>query len=142
MGLLKAIVRPLWKVSTPLRRPVARLWHDSIRRAVTASLQEQAPLLSQLDGTAPALARIEQSYPPALGRIEHILRAVAEDARVARVLAEDHGAEANALMDSVIRELARLQLLVEDLWERMAESENLSAPDLSVVGTAQRREVG
>lgn len=142
MGLLKEIVRPFWRVTAPVRRPFVRAWQNSIRRVVTATLQEQAAHLAHIDGTAPALERIEATYPPALGRIEHILRLVAEDARVARTMAVHNGNEANVLMDSVIRELARLQLLVEDLRERMDESESLVAPDLSVVGTTRHREVG
>lgn len=142
MGLLRWISQPLWKASTPLRRPMARMWHDSIRRAVTASLQEQAAHLAQLDGTAPALARIEESYPPALGRIEHILRAVAEDARLTRAAVEHQGDEANVVMDSVIRELARLQLLIEDLQERVGTVELRSATDLTVLRADRHREVG
>jgi hypothetical protein len=148
MSLLKTILRPFWKASAPVRRPFARLWHESIRRAVTAALQEQAAHLAQLDGTAPALARMEEAYPPALGRIEHIVRVIAEDARVARAYVEHHGDEANVLMDSVIRELSRLQLLVEDLRERVEDAESASelespaAMDLSVVGSPPHREVG
>ena len=138
MGLLRTIARPAWVVTRPLRRPIARVWHDSIRRAVAATLEERAATLAQIDGVSQALARIEATYPHSLGRIEHALGVIAEDARVARAYAEHHGAEANVLMDGVIRELARLQLLVEELVER-ADAE---APDLSVVGAAPRREVG
>jgi hypothetical protein len=136
MGLLGTIARPIWNLTRPLRRPLARAWHDAVRRAVAAELAAR--------GMDAALARIEATYPPAFGRIEGALRGIAEDAHVARAYAEHHGAEANALMDGVIREVARLQFLVEDLGERVDAAAAERGPDLGVVGAgaAPRREVG
>jgi hypothetical protein len=139
MGLLRQIARPAWVATGPIRRPLARAWHASIRRAVAAALEEHA---ARPEGERAALARIEATYPPALGRIEHALGVIAEDARVARDYAQHHGAEANALMDGVIRELSRLQLLVEELGERVDEASAGGPPGLGVVADVARREVG
>lgn len=139
MSPIKTILHSLWKATAPLRRPLSQRWHDSIQRAVSASLQEQD---TRLVATVQALARIEATYPPALGRIEETLRAVSQDTRAARSLAEHQATEAEILMDGVIRELARLQWIVEDLRERIEEPGSVNTQDLNVVGTARRREVG
>jgi hypothetical protein len=124
--LLKAIARAIWRLTGPFRRPVVRRLDNHLSRLVDGSIEGR--VVPRLEAIAAALARIE-GFEGGLRGVEHAIN-------VARCTSDAHAADANLLMDSVVRELARLQMQVEVLQQ--AVQEGVGAGDgLSIVGQAE-----
>jgi hypothetical protein len=97
--LLKTVCRPVWRATAPVRRPIlARL--DAQRRQSVAAV-----VTPSQDDLRAVCARIEES-------LLH-----------ARARAEQQAGETNLLLDSLVREIARLQQRVDDLHEPLARPE-------------------
>lgn len=93
---IRKILTIPWRITTPLRRPVARKFDEHVARIVALGVSSIPARLDQLSGS---LERIETSIA------------------VGRQVVEHQNADANMLLDSVIRELARLQLQIDELRE-------------------------
>jgi hypothetical protein len=102
---LRTVARPFWWLTRPLRRPLVAKSNNHISQLVSNVIQEHAlgPILPRLDAQVPALERIESSV------------------QAARAVGDAHAAETNLLLDSLVREVARLQMQVESLREAIGE---------------------
>jgi hypothetical protein len=117
---LKAILKRLWRLTGPARRPLARKLGLFLAEVVRA---EVGPQLGAISTT---VARVEAPEGP--------LRAIEHSVNLARCTSDAFAAEANLILDSLIREVARLQLQVEAL---QASLDDAGARDgLSIVGEA------
>ena len=96
---LKAMARKLWGATGPIRRPIARRMDARLGVIVEEAIERRTT--SRLVAAAEALERIER----------HV--------HVARVTAENQAADTNLLLDSLVREVARLQLQVDELREAL-----------------------
>ena len=123
--LLKAMAKGCWRLLAPLRRPVVRKVDGHLARLVDQSIEGR--VVPRLEAIAAALGRIEG--PEGLRGVEHAIN-------VARCTADEHASEANLLMDSVVRELARLQMQVEVLQQVVQEGA-AAGDGLSIVGEAE-----
>lgn len=100
-----ALLKPFWRLSGPVRRPLAHKFDGRIHKIVDQSL-------------AVALAtpnvRLE-AICSALGRIE-------ESVNIGRHTVEHQNSDANLLLDGMIREVARLQMQIEALREAVDDA--------------------
>jgi hypothetical protein len=109
---LKSILKALWRLGAPIHRPLVRRLDARQERLIAGALRGW---LEPLPG---GLARLEAA-------INH-----------ARCTSDAFAAEANLTLDSVVRELTRLQMRVEALEEMI---ERRDAPDrLSIVDGDER----
>ena len=125
--IVKILLRPFWKLSGPIRRPLVQKFDDRIARIV-------APIIvDAVSGHRQAVHfQVDQ---PDFRPIEAVLGTYGESLRMARQVAEHHAEEANLLMDSLVREMARLQIQVEALGEIIENSQAMNG--LAVVGREQ-----
>jgi hypothetical protein len=119
-ALAKAAARPFWRLTGPVRRPLARKFDEHVARVVEAALQTHS---RDVHVTVD---------PPDLGRIETMMGELAAALGMARQISEHHAEEANLLMDGLVREVARLQLQLEGLAELVDDLRSESS--LVVVG--------
>lgn len=119
---LKAAARRLARLGAPLARPFARKFDARLMRLMSLALREHRPEVH---------VRVD---PPDFSRIEAALGEMRSTFHQTRQVSEHHASEANILMDSLVREVARLQMQVEDLTEQVEILR--SGDDLAVVGDA------
>lgn len=114
----KAIGRTCWRATGPVRRPIARKFQGTITRLVTQALHEHI--------AGPVLPRLDE------------LRAAAKNHELGLNLARHEvnmqGVETNLALDSLVREVARLQLMIEALQQAVEERAAAPGDGLSVVG--------
>jgi len=112
---LKAILKPLWRLSAPVRRPLLRKFDEHLAHALAQNLIGPS---ARLEATHAAVAG-------ALVRLEGSLQ-------VGRHVVEHQNADANLLLDGLVREVARLQLQIEALREAIDEAQGRGS--LGLVG--------
>jgi len=95
--MLKPLARGLWRLSGPIRTPIAGRLDRRHARLMDAAIAGRVEAFQAV--TADALARIEHSV------------------NVSRCTHDALAADANLLLDSVVRELGRLQMQVEVLQQ-------------------------
>lgn len=107
--LARAVARPLWRLSAPIRRPLARRFDERLTRIVENSIRTHWNHVHvSLD-------------PPDLGSVETLVLEMTASLSMARQIAEHHAEESTLLMDGLVREVARLQLQLESLSELVEE---------------------
>lgn len=94
-SILKSVGRRFWRLGAPLRRPVARRVAAHVSESVSVALREQMN-----------------------PRLDHAVLAISH----ARTEVGTYRNETNLLLDSLVRELSRLQDQVEILQQLVAES--------------------
>ncbi|MBX6311668.1 MAG: hypothetical protein IRY99_01900 [Isosphaeraceae bacterium] len=120
--MLRAVIRALWRASAPLRRPLVRKIDAKVMQAVGVAIQaEVQPIRQQL-----------QEIPAGLRGLELALNH-------ARYVTDNHLSDTNLVLDSVVRELARLQRQIEILQE-MVQDGAVASARLSVVGEPEAEE--
>ena len=119
--MLKPIVKGLWRLSGPIRSPIAGRLDRRHSRLLDAAITAQVEAFQ--GRTAEALARLEQSV------------------NISRCTADALAGDANLLLDSVVRELGRLQMQVEVLQQAVDDAQ---APPrlLPMAGEAPLSKVG
>lgn len=120
-GIPGAILKPFWRLSGPVRRPLARKFDARIHRIVEQSIAVALVEPNARLGAACA----------ALGRIE-------ESVNVGRHVVEHQNSDANLLLDGMIREVARLQMQIEALRESVEYAQVHGA--LGVVGEDEAKD--
>jgi hypothetical protein len=130
--LLKKAVRPFWRLTGPLRRPIARRLDARIQVMISLALrQEVLPAIQvSLDASTHAMARLEAS----IGAANHSAQTLATDM--------------DLMLSSVIREIARLQVQVDAIEDMLAHNLAPGRSSLSLVerdedtGPVERSRVG
>lgn len=102
--LLKSVMRSAWRATSPIRRPIARKVHGTLVRAGVAALAQ-----------AEAVAVHERVLPPLYWGFEASIEATHHAARAL-------SADTSLVLNSVVRELARLQMQVEVLQQIVQEN--------------------
>lgn len=102
--LVKGTLRRCWSATAPLRRPVVRKLDAFVGRTLAHHLAIPMARIERIEGSLVHLDRLDSLQ-------RHI--------EAARSISENLGAEANLLMDSLVREITRLQLQVEDLRDQL-----------------------
>jgi hypothetical protein len=95
--LIKSILRPFWRMTHPIRRPVFRRLDARINHMIAVAIRAQ--LLAPLDASTSTLERLAASVEAA----NHSARLLACDM--------------DLMLASVVREIARLQNQVEILQD-------------------------
>lgn len=115
--VLKAVGRSCWRATGPVRRPIAGKFRGMIAGMLTQALQEQVagPVLPRLDELREAARNHELGL------------------NLARHEVEVQGVETNLALDSLVREVARLQLMIEALQQSIEERSASSDDGLSLV---------
>jgi hypothetical protein len=125
-ALLKAIVRPFWNLLRPLRRRIATRFDQHLTHLVTVALQEHV-----LGSTLPRFDLMAEN-----------LRQVETTVKIGRSVSENMAADTNILLDSVVRELARLQMQVEALHDALDELRGNEGLALVVGEQVERMKAG
>ncbi len=115
--LVQTVVRAAWRAMSPIRVPLTRRFHDELVRAGVAALAQ-----------AEAVAVHERVLPPLYWGFEAQIAATHQSARAL-------SADTSLVLNSVVRELARLQMQVEILQQIVQENGRAHA-GLSIVGEA------
>lgn len=114
-ALARKAVRPFWRLTGPIRRPLGRRFDERLSRLIELSIRSHWNHVHvSLD-------------PPDLGCLEGLMREMSASLGMARQITEHHAEEANLLMDGLVREVARLQLQMESLAELVEELRGGSA---------------
>ncbi len=112
---LKFLFRPFWRMTAPVRRMVLLKFDAHLTRSIANVVHGPFEhVATRINACATALERIETSV------------------NVGRHTVEHQHAEANLLLDGLVREIARLQMQIELL--RDAVDESGSQGSLVVVG--------
>jgi hypothetical protein len=103
--LLKAIFRPLWRLAQPLRQRVMARFDQLLTQRLVEAMCEfvQGPILPRLDLSREMLQRIESSVA------------------AGRAVSENVATDTNLLLDSLVREIGRLQMQIEALHDDLDE---------------------
>jgi len=115
--LVKKVVRAAWRATSPIRGPVSRRFHDQLVQAGIAALAQ-----------AEAVSVHERVLPPLYWGFEAQIAATHSSARAI-------SAETSLVLNSMVRELARLQIQVEVL-QQMVQDNGRAHGGLSIVGEA------
>lgn len=112
--VLRGFLKALWRVTTPLRLPLARKFDAHIDTILTRTIRAHvSPALG-----APVLGAVELVHQ-AVTVTHHAVHATHQDVQhTARLQAGD----VNLVLNSLIREVARLQMQVEILQQRNRET--------------------
>lgn len=105
--VLKGVLKTLWRLAAPVRRPVSSRLARRQQQIIAATLREE--VVPHLVLVRSVLERIEQDRGQ-LQTIEHAIN-------VTRCLADARAEEANLALDSHVRELSRLQRQVAELQQ-------------------------
>jgi hypothetical protein len=105
-ALLKAIARPFWRGLAPLRQRIATKFDQHLTHLVTVVVHEHvvASTLPRLDEARSSLGRIETSV------------------NTGRSISENVAADTNLLLDSLVREMGRLQMQIEALHDALEDA--------------------
>lgn len=114
--LLKAPARLFWRLARPVRRALMQRLNAHLAHVVAEGLAGPS---ARLDAVTAALGRIEESV------------------NVGRHVAEHQSADANLLLDGLVREVARLQMQIEALREAIDEAQGHG---LALVGRQEAEE--
>jgi hypothetical protein len=110
--LLRTMAYPILILTGPIRRRAGRRIDHLVRMAVWDVLQphlaEIGASLNRIESTSARVSGVEQSI------------------NIARCNADAAAADTNLVLDSVVRELARLQMQVDDLREAIEQRNGLS----------------
>jgi hypothetical protein len=122
--LIKAILRPFWRLAQPLRRRLTVRFDQHLTHLVTVALREhvQGSMLPRLDHARDALERIETSVT------------------ASRSISENVAADTNLLLDSLVREIGRLQMQIEALHGSLGEIRGHAG--LALISEAEDEPVG
>lgn len=103
--LFKGLARSIWRLTGPVRRPLRRKVDHYVSTMLCQALDDRVrnAVLPRLDQHHAVLGRLEVSLNQ--GRQAH----------------EIHATDANVLLDSLVRELMRLQIQIEDLRSTVDE---------------------
>jgi hypothetical protein len=110
---LKSVLKSLWAWTAPVRCPLMHKVDHHLARLVAETV---GPYTTRLEGP---IERIEASV------------------NVGRHVVEHQNADANLLLDGLVREIARLQMQIEALRESIEAAE--AQRSLSIVGEENRR---
>jgi hypothetical protein len=125
---LKAALKPLWRATLPLRRPFARKLAARVCEGVQEPLRG---VYAHLEVANAALQRLEHPQGP--------LQTIEREIQISRAHAVSLGSDTNLLLDSLVRELARLQRQIEVLQQSVDELSDRHET-LGVVGGFSPRE--
>jgi hypothetical protein len=115
--LLKKAVRPLWRLTAPIRRPIARRLDARVQQMISLALRQEVlpSIQASLDASAHAMGRLEAS----IGAANHSALTLATDM--------------DLMLGSVIREIARLQVQVDAIDDTLAHILVPGRSSLSIV---------
>jgi hypothetical protein len=103
---IRAVLKPIWRMTLPLRRPVSARLTAHVAQGVQEPLRGVYEHLEAANG--------------ALQRLEHpqgTIRTIEREIHISRAHAGALASDANLLLDSLVRELARLQRQIEVLQQ-------------------------
>ncbi len=96
-AILKSLARSLWGLTGPVRRPLARKFEATLDRVLRLAVREE----------------IQAQVHPRFDGVEH-------GVNLARGEVSGQGIETNLSLDSLVREIGRLQMQVETLQRELA----------------------
>ena len=99
--LIIRAVRPFWKMSAVIRRPIARRLDSRLNHMIAVAIRSQL------------LPTIQESLDSSSRTLERVERSVGAASRSAEVMAAD----IDLMLESVVREVSRLQVQVESLQD-------------------------
>ena len=128
--LIKRVVKKAWAATAPVRRPIARRVDARLTRLIVTAIQTSRQVAvhpSHLGSDlAPVLTPHLEASNNAFARVEYSLGAM--HAKVDR-----YSTEVDLVLNSLVREIARLQLEVEDLREALDQATSQRPAGLSLV---------
>jgi hypothetical protein len=127
--LIKNMIRPIWRMSGPVRRPIIRKFDHHMMRLLHLLPRPReipADLDLVLNGVARELAR-PCEVPAGL---DLALNSVVRELTLSR----DVAAGLDLALNSVVRELGRLQMRVEDLQQQVDEWQSGDRDDARAEG--------
>ncbi len=138
--LLKTILRPFWRMTAPLRRPLVRKVDNHLIRLISLASHEMivhACHHAALEGSRIASCEAigEHALPPILPRLDEMrgtLGRIEESVNIGRHIAHEHASDTNLLLDSLVREVTRLQMQIELMRRTVVHSEEIG--ELGIVG--------
>jgi hypothetical protein len=104
--LIKRILKPIWRMTAPIRRPVMRKMDGKIHSMVACSIR--AEVLPTIEASLAASARVLERLEASVGVANHTAQTMACDM--------------DLMLGSVIREVARLQAQVDAIDEFVARA--------------------
>jgi hypothetical protein len=107
---LKALLKPFWRMTGVLRRPLSARISAQVARGVEGPLRG---VYEHLEVANSKLAQLEHADGP--------IRAIEREIQISRAQAMATANDANLLFDCVVREMARLQRQVEVLQHSIDE---------------------
>jgi len=116
-GLFKRFLKAIWRATAPLRRPVMRKIDNHVDRLFSRALDANV-LPVALD----VRKQLEQLLPATLDVRRHLENTIIE-----------HTYETNLALNSLVREMIRLQMQVEVLQQSIDDTA-MQAKGLSIVG--------
>lgn len=117
---LKSLAKAAWKLTAPVRRPISRKFEITVFRIV-----------SEVVGR-----HLQAALPPRFDALEHGLS-------LARHETHAQGLETNLALDSLVREVGRLQMQIEVLQQQLDDRRTgVEEEDLLLVGEERRARVG
>lgn len=117
--MLKSVAKGCWRLTGPIRRPLGRKFDAAVSRVVAVVVQEQvrAAILPRFDAN------------------DHGLSLARHEVHV-------QGLETNLTLDSLVREIGRLQMQIEVLQQMLGDRQIEEDDGLSLVGEGGRAKVG
>jgi hypothetical protein len=107
---IRSVLKPIWRLTLPLRRPVSKRLTAHVTRGVQEPLRG---VYEHLEVANAALQRLEHPQGP--------IRSIEREIQITRLHAETWASDANLLLDSLVRELSRLQRQIEVIQHTVDE---------------------
>ncbi len=116
---LKSVAKGCWRLTGPIRRPLGRKFEAAVSRSLSIVVQDQ----------------IRTAILPRFDAADHGLALAKHEAHV-------QGVDTNLTLDSLVREIGRLQMQIEVLQQMLCEQQGEDDDGLSLVGEDGRSKVG
>lgn len=115
--LVKRALKPVWRLSAPIRRPILRKLDAKIHYMVATSIRTE--VLPTIEASLASSARVLERLEASVGAANHTAQAMSCDM--------------DLMLGSVIREVARLQAQVDALDEAFGRAVSPGRSGLSVL---------
>jgi hypothetical protein len=115
--LIKRAVKPFWRMTAPLRRPIMRKINSRIHTIVATSIKTE--VLPTIEAALASSARVLERLEGSIGSANHTAQSMACDM--------------DLMLGSVIREVARLQAQVDAMDEAFGRAVSPGRTGLSLL---------